>query len=182
MPTNFYDDMENLELIAEYTDDRGCFSYRILDGTTEIFFRSVTFTDDFGSRSEIERGFDTEYNILREDRDIYLYDAFGNLLKRTSECYEDNELTYSSSSHKTVTYDPVNGYPVEIISYYGEDPNPSGRVVYSDFVSGISAVSASDDANAPVEFYNLQGIRIANPENGICIRRQGAKATKVLIK
>ena len=36
-----------------------------------------------------------------------------------------------------------------------------------------------DDSNAPVEYYNLQGIRVANPEKGIFIRRQGNKATKV---
>lgn len=38
------------------------------------------------------------------------------------------------------------------------------------------------DENAPVEYYNLQGVRVANPENGLYIRRQGSKVTKVLIK
>jgi hypothetical protein len=38
------------------------------------------------------------------------------------------------------------------------------------------------DANAPVEYFNLQGVRVANPENGLFIRRQGNKATKVLVK
>ncbi|MCM1521771.1 MAG: hypothetical protein NC039_03850 [Muribaculaceae bacterium] len=38
------------------------------------------------------------------------------------------------------------------------------------------------DENAPVEYYNLQGIRVENPENGIYIRRQGNKVTKVLVK
>ena len=39
-----------------------------------------------------------------------------------------------------------------------------------------------DEANAPVEYYNLQGVRVANPENGLYIRVQGKKATKVLVK
>ena len=38
-----------------------------------------------------------------------------------------------------------------------------------------------DDPNAPVEYYNLQGVRVANPANGIFIRRQGSKATKVIL-
>lgn len=38
------------------------------------------------------------------------------------------------------------------------------------------------DENAPVEYYNLQGVRVANPENGIYIRRQGSKVSKVLVK
>ncbi|MCH5347258.1 MAG: hypothetical protein J1E63_09120 [Muribaculaceae bacterium] len=39
---------------------------------------------------------------------------------------------------------------------------------------------AVDNNNAPVEYFNLQGVRIAEPQNGIFIRRQGDKATKVI--
>lgn len=39
-----------------------------------------------------------------------------------------------------------------------------------------------DSVNAPVEYFNLQGVRVANPENGLFIRRQGNKVTKVIIK
>lgn len=46
--------------------------------------------------------------------------------------------------------------------------------------AGISDIVV--DENAPVEYYNLQGVRVANPENGLYIRRQGNKATKVLVK
>lgn len=38
------------------------------------------------------------------------------------------------------------------------------------------------DDNAPVEYFNLQGVRIAEPTNGIFIRRQGAKVEKVVVK
>lgn len=49
--------------------------------------------------------------------------------------------------------------------------------------SAIGSIVTDADAEAPVEFYNLQGIRVANPEAGnIYIRRQGSKATKVLVK
>lgn len=39
-----------------------------------------------------------------------------------------------------------------------------------------------DDSNAPVEYFNLQGIRVTEPAAGLYIRRQGDKATKVLVK
>ena len=45
--------------------------------------------------------------------------------------------------------------------------------------SGIEEVDA--DANAPVEYYNLQGVKVANPENGIFIKKQGNKTTKVVL-
>ena len=49
--------------------------------------------------------------------------------------------------------------------------------------SGPSAIDIieAEDVNAPVEYYNLQGVKVANPENGIFIKRQGAKATKVVL-
>lgn len=46
--------------------------------------------------------------------------------------------------------------------------------------SGVSQEIA--DENAPVEYFNLQGVKVANPENGIFIRRQGKEVKKVVIK
>lgn len=46
--------------------------------------------------------------------------------------------------------------------------------------TGITDIVA--DENAPVEYFNLQGIRVDNPENGLYIRRQGNKVTKVIVK
>ena len=39
-----------------------------------------------------------------------------------------------------------------------------------------------DDADAPVEFYNLQGIKVDNPVSGLYIRRQGRTVEKVIVK
>ena len=36
------------------------------------------------------------------------------------------------------------------------------------------------DENAPVEYYNLQGVRVENPANGLYIMRQGDKVVKVI--
>ncbi len=47
--------------------------------------------------------------------------------------------------------------------------------------SGIEDVVVND-ANAPVKYFNLQGVEVANPENGVFIRVQGNKASKVLVK
>lgn len=49
-----------------------------------------------------------------------------------------------------------------------------------DPAAGVNDVIVSD-ANAPVEYYNLQGVRVANPQNGIFIRKEGNKALKVVL-
>lgn len=40
----------------------------------------------------------------------------------------------------------------------------------------------ADDANAPVEYFNLQGVKVQNPENGLYIKRQGKTVEKVVIR
>lgn len=47
--------------------------------------------------------------------------------------------------------------------------------------SGIDNI-ATDNTDAPVEYYNLQGVRVLNPSAGIYIRRQGTEVTKVMIR
>ena len=52
-------------------------------------------------------------------------------------------------------------------------------------LAGIEEIAGDlNNANAPVEYFNLQGVRV-NAENatpGIYIRRQGSETTKVLVK
>ncbi len=47
--------------------------------------------------------------------------------------------------------------------------------------SGIDSIE-SDGSEAPVEYFNLQGIRVNDPAPGIYIRRQGSSVSKVIVK
>ena len=68
-----------------------------------------------------------------------------------------------------------------LIKYFGAPGLKNTKKYVLDVeVSGIENVEAAD--NAPVEYYNLQGIRVAEPVNGLYIRRQGNTATKVYIR
>ena len=50
-------------------------------------------------------------------------------------------------------------------------------------IAGIESVGAGvDNTDAPVVYYNLQGVRVGNPQGGIFIRQQGTEATKVFVK
>lgn len=52
-----------------------------------------------------------------------------------------------------------------------------------NFGAGFSGIDdiVTDD-NAPVEYFNLQGIRVDNPTQGLYIRRQGTRTEKVVIR
>ncbi len=56
---------------------------------------------------------------------------------------------------------------------YGTDAKSNTQTGIEDIV---------EDANAAVEYFNLNGIRVANPENGLYIRRAGSKVEKVFIR
>lgn len=46
--------------------------------------------------------------------------------------------------------------------------------------TGVEEIEAAE--NAPVRYFNLQGVPVKNPENGVYIRIAGNKATKVVVK
>lgn len=77
--------------------------------------------------------------------------------------------------------------------YLGEEDYSGGNFLRgSDVItfdmSGYSAINnvlsdADADVNAPVEYFNLQGVRVTNPTEGqLVIRRQGTKVEKVVLK
>ena len=54
------------------------------------------------------------------------------------------------------------------------------NVTFTSDKAGISDITADD--NAEVEYYRLDGVKVSEPSNGIFIRRQGNKVTKVIVK
>lgn len=58
--------------------------------------------------------------------------------------------------------------------------NPINVTFTTDKMAGISDITADDNAEA--EYYRLDGVKVSEPSNGIFIRRQGNKVTKVIVK
>lgn len=60
----------------------------------------------------------------------------------------------------------------------------NSTMVRAGKIGGQAAVEGveMDETDAPVEYFNLQGVRVSNPSNGLYIRRQGSKTEKVIIK
>lgn len=44
-----------------------------------------------------------------------------------------------------------------------------------------TAIESVEAAGVAAEYYNLQGVKVANPENGIFIKKQGNKVSKVIL-
>ena len=70
-------------------------------------------------------------------------------------------------------------------TFTAADQQPKLFITYSKKEGGNTGVDdvTVNDENAPVEYYNLQGVRVENPAPGqLYIKRQGSKATKVLFR
>ena len=71
---------------------------------------------------------------------------------------------------------------VSVYIYHFVPGTVAEKLIFAvDSTSGVENFE-TEDANAPVEYYNLQGVKVANPSNGIFIKVQGNKASKVLVK
>ena len=84
---------------------------------------------------------------------------------------------FNNNSEQTSDSDPF------VVEEYDTDPT-DGYQVYLTLSSdggSITGIDGIEAENAPVEYFNLQGVRVANPENGLYIRRQGNKVEKVFL-
>ena len=52
---------------------------------------------------------------------------------------------------------------------------------YAFTIDDPTAIEEIEAENAPVEYYNLQGVKVENPEKGVFIKKQGKKAIKVVL-
>lgn len=99
------------------------------------------------------------------------------LMMATQEIIADADLTGTTDKEgnadfkiKVVWHSGVMGDMDIDVTFTGKQEN-----------SGIENVEAVDN-DAPVEYYNLQGVRVADPTPGLYIRRQGNNVSKVIIR
>jgi len=154
---------------------------------TEIYERhTYVETDDNGSFvEEFEYPFDGYSSKL-----IGTYDDKGNP-KLIEEYETEADETFIVTGEKyEYSYDPETGNLLEVI-FYGLDPDsenaeyiPYYKSVYSEFIDAAANPDiAISDTDAPVRYFNLQGIETANPVPGnIYIRVQGKNVTKTIMK
>lgn len=103
---------------------------------------------------------------------------FFNVLNGKELATQPRSRAAENSFKTNTTYGSLLGTRHIGYRYYTED-----GVKEIDYVSsGIDQIVNDDDSNSPVEYYNLQGMRVMNPANGIFIKRQGSRVSKVFIK
>lgn len=119
----------------------------------------------------------TDYLKAKEDPT-----QFGIMLGRKNANSNAIKFGTNEAADAVNTQDAANPF-----TFAAEDLRPQLKITYKkketvgdDPTSIVEAIDGAD-VNAPVEYYNLQGVKIANPDRGIYIVRQGSKVRKVIL-
>ena len=86
------------------------------------------------------------------------------------DAYEATPLVYNAKN--MIVEEDFEGR----IQLYITGPKEAAVIMNNE--AGVKSVAI--DNNLPVEYFNLQGVRVENPENGLFIARQGKTVTKVV--
>ena len=148
-------------------------------GFTEGHGQNGTFADGvaggtFYELKPAQSGVITVAVVLNANKAFFVYED-GTALADFDGIKKDEKF------YGTFTFNVVGGKTYDVLctgsklGFYGFTYEVTGGPV-----TGISNIAT--DENAPVEYYNLQGVRVANPANGIFFKRQGNKVEKVIVK
>jgi hypothetical protein len=168
---------EDYEAVDPYAD-KDVIGILVSYGASDIYNakayiedNTLVFTDLFGA-SEIVYTVTEDGGVVTENYGWYPCD-----FEFDGEA-EDYIMVYGYT-----TYDATTGIVTDQI--YGDTTGVELTISFAlpkalRPTTGISDINV--DENAPVEYFNLQGVRVNNPASGLFIRRQGGKAQKVVVK
>ncbi|MDE7403164.1 MAG: C10 family peptidase [Muribaculaceae bacterium] len=100
----------------------------------------------------------------------------------SSYCFiSQNEIEDLHFSFPFVESEPDQLYVLKITYVLNNKVNLMNRLQFCFQLAGVGEIT--DDNNSPVEYFNLQGVKISNPEAGsVVIEKKGGKVSKIVAK
>ncbi len=152
------------KLVINNVKTEGC---QVKDKTGEVFFgtsSSVISGDNSFTLSVEKTNTFTVEGTLTNSKPITVYNygssfQSGNLL--VNNCIEPSKFELAGTD----------------LGLEAKD----GNLYVSAGSASVVEILDADNSEAPVEYYNLQGVKVTNPEKGIYIMRQGTSVRKVIL-
>lgn len=149
---------------------------------------AITFTSVEGKENTYTMK-DSNGKYLGQDTEHKNTFQLGADMSNTAVCFEWT-VTFNADK-KVVVTNTLTGRQVMQDPQYGSFGMYKDEEIKDTFIlpelfkleggASVSEIEVSDSDCEPV-YYNLQGVKVSNPENGLYIRVQGKKATKVMIR
>lgn len=157
----------------------------VLNGKTTTVGKLTSPVLDNGIK-DLSFSYGLPYSDTKLDITVNIY-AQDTTLVKTGKLAPESVTKQTAYSYSLDNIDYDGKFIVEIVNNCPSDATSNKdrtaiwNLTWTTYSSAIDAVEAAE-ANAPVEFFNLQGVRVTVPANGIFIRRQGTKVEKVVIR
>lgn len=141
------------------------------DDTEGLYVDKVAYLDDFLCTQRCNPGDEILHLVATGESETNSC-SFASMPYR----YDATRLYYDLYGTSFVYNDPDDPWDYDV-NYTPFSDLQEVRLLGDPDDVALDRIEADD--SAPVEFFNLQGVRVDNPANGIFIRRQGNKAEKV---
>ena len=125
----------------------------------------------------------TEFKIADADWGSYNYGAGGVVTVNTKEEEEDGDevgANWNYNADNSSLAADFTGTIFVTINDPAQPKNGAFVVFFSNYFAGVA--NAIVEANEAMEYFNLQGVRVAQPTQGIYVVRQGGKVFKAIVK
>lgn len=158
----------------------------VLNGKTTTVGKLTSPVLDNGIK-DLSFSYGLPYSDTKLDITVNIYAQDGTTLVKTGKLAPESVTKQTAYSYSLDNIDYDGKFIVEIVNNCPSDATSNKdrtavwNLTWTAYSSAIDAVEAAE-ADAPVEFFNLQGVRVTAPANGIFIRRQGTKVEKVVIR
>lgn len=157
-------------ITVEYDLSKPAMPYVVSETATEILVEcddwcELHYTKKPESAAKAPSRVQLADGTIEDTDEWYNHGNYQITIDKTNELHKDRGYSFIANHAKTgLKSDALN-------LYIGSEGT----------LTGVEGISTEADADAPVEFYDLQGRMVANPQGGIFIRRQGMKVTKVAL-
>ena len=170
-----------------------------IKGKWTNYYSTIEFTATASSFTEGVKGSEPVYtvmdveNVTADNQNLYV-----EFEKVKVSGYDATTKTFTLTDVKDATFQGYNKWDKSItvpaddkeynvfgfISYYQAkgDSAPKLQFYPISFVDAAGVEGVAFDKNVPAEYYTIDGVRVAQPENGIYIVRQGDKVYKMIIR
>lgn len=188
--------------IVDSSEEESSFQMEIWNGDTRFVFQQFAGFDDItgvrngmaGSAKENELSFGYGYPFLESYTGDTLAESYFFTLGAGEIETDGGVPVNKGETYIVLTYNEADGsYSLDDFTVWKRGYNEVGpggtllerwsnlTVTQTMDADGVDSIS-KDEVDAPAVYFNLQGVQVANPSNGIFIKKQGDKATKVVIK
>lgn len=187
--------------IVDSSEEESSFQMQIWNGDTRFVFQQFAGFNDItgvrngmtGSAKENELSFGYGWPFLESYTGDTLAESYFFTLGAGEIEMDGGVPVNKGETYIVLTYNEDGSYSLDDFTVWKRMYNDVGSagtllerwsnltVTQTMDADGVDSIS-KDEVDAPAVYFNLQGVQVANPSNGIFIKKQGDKATKVVIK